>query len=159
MPDALETAFVVLHSLAAAVWVGGTVALVFIAVPVARRLTGEERAAALRGMGDRWRPIGWGSLGLLVATGLPLAAENDAFDLDRLTGSGFGGVFLAKVAAVACLAAVAYAHDFVLGPRLARQIREGRPQAARPRLVAVGWVSFALTLGVPVLGVLLREIG
>jgi hypothetical protein len=30
-------------------------------------------------LGRRWRPLGWGSLAVLVATGSGLAAEHDAF--------------------------------------------------------------------------------
>jgi histidine ammonia-lyase len=39
-----KTGVAALHLLAAAVWVGGTVALVFIAVPMARMFDGQERA-------------------------------------------------------------------------------------------------------------------
>ena len=53
----------------------------------------------------------------------------------------------------------AFFHDFVLGPGLARQIREGRPQTLRRRLVVVGWLNFALTLTVPVLGTVLAHLG
>ncbi len=153
MPGWVESLFVVLHVLAAAVWVGGTVALVFIAVPVVRDLAGETRAAAMRELGERWRPIGWGALLLLAATGIPLAAE-----VLPDGGAGAAAVFGVKAGLIVALVAVAYLHDFVLGPRLAREIREGRPQATRPRMVAVGWASFTLTIIVPVLGVVLTEI-
>jgi hypothetical protein len=45
-------------------------------------------------------------------------------------------------------------HDYVLGPRLQRELRADDPQApaTRRRLVVVGWFNFALTIGVPVLG-------
>jgi len=49
-------------------------------------------------------------------------------------------------------------HDFVLGPRLARQIREGRPQTIRRPLVIVGWANLALTVTVPVLGAVLGHL-
>ena len=68
-------------------------------------------------------------------------------------------VFAVKVTLVAALAAGAFFHDFVLGPGLARQIREGRPQTLRRRLVVVGWFNFALTLTVPVLGTVLAHLG
>lgn len=153
----MELAIRSLHVLAAAVWVGGTVALVFVAVPYARSLPGEERAAALSRLGRRWRPLGWGSLAVLVATGLALAAEHGALRPRTLLHTGLGGVLLLKSGLVIALIALAAAHDFVLGPRLARQIREGGPETARPGLVRVGWASFALTLAVPVLGVLLAS--
>jgi hypothetical protein len=46
----------------------------------------------------------------------------------------------------------------VLGPSLARQIREGRPQTTRKPLVVVGWANLALTLTVPVLGAALGHL-
>jgi copper resistance protein D len=153
MPHWLEIVFVVLHVLAATVWVGGTVALTFIAVPVIRRLTGETRQQAMRGLGERWRPIGWGALLVLVATGIPLAAE-----VLPDGGADAAAVFGVKAGSFVALVCVAYLHDFVLGPRLAREIREGRPERSRRPLVLVGWASFTLTLALPTLGVVLAEI-
>jgi putative copper export protein len=140
---------VVIHLLAAAVWVGGTVALVFVAVPVVARLEGDARARSLRQLGHRWRPIGYGALLVLGTTGVPLAA--DGWD----AGPGFRWTLLAKVASAVALAGLAALHDFVLGPRLAREVREGEGQGTRPLLVAVGRAAFAFTIAVPVLGVVL----
>jgi putative copper resistance protein D len=153
VPHWLQVVFVVVHVLAAAVWVGGTVALTFIAVPAIRALAGEPRQLAMRTLGRRWRPIGWSALLVLAATGIPLATE-------VLPGSGAGPkvVFGVKVGTFAALLVFAYLHDFVLGPRLAAEIREGRPQASRRPLVLVGWTSFTLTLALPILGVVLAEI-
>ena len=141
----------VFHMLAAAVWLGGTVALVFAGVPVIRTLTGEERARAMRMLGRRWRPWGWGSLGVAVVTGAVLASREAG-------ESVFDAVLTAKVLAVGLLMVGAYLHDFVLGPALARQIREGEPQTLRPRMVVVGWTNFALTVAAPVLGVVLTTL-
>jgi putative copper resistance protein D len=153
VPHWLEIVLVALHVLAATVWVGGTVALTFIAVPVIRRLTGETRQQAMRGLGQRWRPIGWSALLLLVATGIPLAAH-------VLPGGGASAkaVFGVKMGAFVALVVLAYTHDFVLGPRLAREIREGRTERSRRPLVVVGWASFTLTVALPTLGVILAEI-
>jgi hypothetical protein len=135
--------------LAAAVWVGGTVALVFVGVPVVARLEGEVRGRSMRELGKRWRPIGYGSLFVLGATGVPLAAN------DWDAGPGFRWTLLAKVLSALALAGLAALHDFVLGPRLAGELREGRPPATRPLLVAVGRAAFVFTVLVPVLGVAL----
>lgn len=153
MPHWLETLLVTLHVLAAAVWVGGAIALTFIAVPAIRRLSGEPRREAMRTLGERWRPIGWGALAVLLATGVPLADH-------VLPGGGRGAsaVFGAKMGAFAALVVFAYLHDFVLGPRLAREIRAGRPERSRRPLVVVGWASFTLTIVVPVLGVVLSQL-
>jgi len=153
VPHWLATVLVVLHVLGATVWVGGTVALTFIAVPVIRRLTGETRQQAMHGLGRRWRPIGWGALLLLVATGIPLAAH-----VVPGGGRGAAAVFGVKMGAFLALLLFAYTHDFVLGPRLAREIRENLPERSRRPLVLVGWASFTLTIAIPILGVVLTEI-
>jgi putative copper resistance protein D len=153
VPHWLEIALVALHVLGATVWVGGAIALTFIAVPAIRVLTGEPRLTAMRRLGERWRPIGWSALLVMVATGVPLASH-----VLPDSGGGAKAVFAVKMALFAALLAFAYLHDFVLGPKVAREIREGRPPVTRPRLVLVGWVSFTLTVTIPVLGVVLAEI-
>jgi uncharacterized membrane protein len=153
---AVETAIAALHVLAAAVWVGGTVALVFIAVPAARMFEGEDRARAMRRLGQGWRPLGWSMLAVLAGTGLVLAGEDGVFSGHASTR--FYAVFAVKVALVSALAAGAFVHDFLLGPGLARQIREGRQQTLRRPLVIVGWCNFTLTLVVPVLGTVLAHV-
>jgi putative copper export protein len=143
---------VTVHLLAAAVWIGGTTALVFVGVPVVRTLEGETRARAMRALGERWRPIGYGALGLAIVTGVPLAAR----DWDE-AGDSFRWVLLVKAILVAALVAVSYLHNFVLGPRVAREMRVGERGSYR-RLQVVGWISFGLTFAVPVFGVALNQI-
>jgi putative copper export protein len=135
------------------VWVGGTVALVFAAVPAIRVLEGRERVPLLRKLGRRWRPLGYGSLAVLVLTGLLLAHEHYAFSREVLFGTTFGVVLVVKSVLVVLVVIASVLHDYVLGPRLQREMREGLPQRTRPRLIAVGWASFALTIAIPILGV------
>jgi uncharacterized membrane protein len=151
---AVELALRIVHLLAAIVWVGGTVALVFVAVPSAQRLEGEARARILRDLGRRWRPIGWSALGVAIATGALIAIREHAFDA---TSTRFDWVLGVKGALVGALVAGAYLHDFVLGPGLARQIREGKPQSLRPILTGIGRANLLVTLALPVLGALLSE--
>jgi uncharacterized membrane protein len=151
----VELALRIVHLLAAIVWVGGTVALVFVAVPPAQRLEGEVRARQLRELGRRWRPLGWSALGVAVATGAAIAVREHAFDG---APRDFDWVLAAKGAAVGVLVAGAYVHDYVLGPGLARQIREGTPQSRRAVLVAIGRANLLLTIAIPILGVVLSEL-
>ena len=143
---------VVVHLLAAAVWVGGSTALIFVGVPAVRTLEGEPRGRAMRELGLRWRPLGYGALGVAAVTGIVLAAR----EWDHRTA--FQVVFWAKVALFVCLVVASYFHNFVLGPRLQAEIRDGREQRTRPTLVVVGWTSYALTLALPVLGVALDRL-
>lgn len=151
----MDLVFLSLHVLAASVWVGGTVILVFVAVPYARTLPGETRGQALKALGRGWRLFGWSAMAVAVVSGIQLAVADGAFDD---AGSDFDTMLVLKIVAVALLIAGALVHDFVLGPRLARQIREGRPQTIRRPLVLVGWTNLVLTLTVPVLGAALGHL-
>jgi uncharacterized membrane protein len=142
------------HLLAAIVWVGGTIALVFVSVPPLQRLEGAQRAALLRELGRRWRPLGWSALAVAIASGAWIAALEHAFDT---TPTRFDVVLAVKGALVGLLAAGAYLHDFVLGPGLARQIREGKLQSLRPVLVAIGRLNLVITVALPILGAVLSE--
>ena len=143
----------IIHLLAACVWVGGSIALIVVGVPAVRILEGEPRHRAMRELGLRWRPLGYAALLVLAVTGVPLAQHD--YDEGR---SPFQTVLWVKVGLSVALVAASYVHNFVLGPRLQVQVREGRPQSARPPLVAVGYASLALTLTVPVLGAVLAHL-
>jgi putative copper export protein len=143
----------VLHVLSASVWVGGTVALVFVGVPAIRKLEGEARATAMRALGRRWRPLGWGAMAVAIVSGLWLTELNGGFAREALD-TDFDRTLIVKSVLVALLVAGALLHDYVLGPRLQRELRASDPAApgTRRRLVLVGWFNFALTLAVPILG-------
>jgi putative copper export protein len=125
---------------------------VFAGVPAIRVLEGEPRGRAMRELGLRWRPLGYGALLVAGLTGAALASR----DWEHRTA--FQAVLWAKVALFACLLVVSYAHNFVLGPRLQEEIREGREQRSRRPLVVVGWTSYSLTVALPILGVVLQRL-
>jgi uncharacterized membrane protein len=149
----VEEAVVIVHLLAAMVWVGGSIALVFVGVPAIRELEGEPRRRAMRTLGLRWRPLGYGALLVAVLTGVELARH------DWSEGrSPFQTVLWVKIGLTAGLILVSYLHNYVYGPRLQAEIREGRPQSSRPTLVAIGWTSLSLTIAVPILGAVLADL-
>lgn len=150
----MTTLLRIVHLLSAAVWLGGTVALVFAGVPAIRALEGEARATALRKLGRRWRPLGWGAMGIAILSGLWLTDRHGAFSRVALH-TGFDRWLIVKSVLVVLLCVGAFLHDFVLGPRLQQDMREqsARAPESRRRLVVVGWFTFALTLAVPIIGV------
>jgi putative copper resistance protein D len=143
----------VLHVLSASVWVGGTVALVFVGVPAIRRLEGEARAVAMRALGRRWRPIGWSAMAVAILSGLWLTDRHGGFQ-EAALDTDFDRTVIVKSVLVALLVVGGLLHDFVLGPRLQRELRaeSKAAPATRRRLVLVGWFNFGLTVAVPVLG-------
>jgi len=143
---------VAIHLIAAGIWFGGSTALIFVGVPAIRTLDGEPRGRAMKELGLRWRPLGYGALGVAAVTGVVLAAR------EWQHGTAFQIVFWTKVVLFLCLVVVSYFHNFVLGPRLQTGIREDREQVTRSRLVVIGWLSYSLTLALPLLGVALQRI-
>jgi putative copper export protein len=135
------------------VWVGGTIALVFVGVPAIRRLEGEARATAMRALGRRWRPLGWSAMGVAILSGLWLTDLHGGFNAGALS-TDFDRTLILKSVLVVLLVAGALVHDYVLGPRLQRELKASEPQApaTRRRLVWIGWFNFSLTIAVPVLG-------
>jgi putative copper export protein len=127
--------------------------LIVAGVPAIRTLQGEPRQQAMREIGLRWRPLGYGALAVLAVTGAPLAQHD--YDEGR---SPFQTVLWVKIGLSVALVVASYLHNFVLGPRLQTEIREGRPQATRPTLVVVGYLSLALTIAVPILGAVLANL-
>jgi uncharacterized membrane protein len=145
--------FVIVHLLAAMVWVGGSITLVFAGVPAIRVLDGEPRGKAMKELGLRWRPLGYGALLVAVLTGVELAR----YDWDR-GRSPFQTVLWVKIGLTAGLILASYLHNFVYGPRVQAEIREGRPQVSRPTLVVIGWTSLTLTILVPIMGAILADL-
>jgi putative copper export protein len=145
----------VVHLLSATIWVGGTIVLVFVGVPAIRKLDGEARATAMRALGRRWRPLGWSAMGVAILSGLWLTHLHGGLSSGALS-SDFDRTLILKSVLVALLVVGALIHDYVLGPRLQRELRAADPQApaTRRRLVWVGWFNFSLTIAVPILGAL-----
>ena len=149
----MYTTLVVFHVLAAAVWIGGTVALVFATVPVLRTLPDVQRADSVRLLGKRWKPIGWSALAVLGASGIWLAFGYWGLDDPDTLATREGRLLVAKIAVFVTLVTTAALHDFVLGPRLNRQIRSGAARTLLRPMQIAGWWTFAATLTLPILGV------
>ena len=148
----MTSVLVVIHLLAAGVWFGGSTALVFVGVPAIRTLEGEPRGRAMKALGLRWRPLGYGALIVAGLTGVALASH----DWEHRTA--FQVVLWTKVAVFCALLVVSYLHNFVLGPRVQAEVKAGGEQPTRPILVVVGWISYSLTIALPLLGVALARI-
>jgi len=148
----VTAALVTVHLLAAGIWFGGSTALVFVGVPAIRQLEGDARGRAMKQLGLLWRPLGYGALLVAALTGVALAAR------DWEHSTAFQVVLWTKVALFCCLLVASYLHNFVLGPRVQAEVRAGGEQPTRRRLVIVGWISYGLTMTLPVLGVVLQRL-
>lgn len=148
----MTTFIVAVHLLAAGIWFGGSTALVFVGVPAIRTLEGDARGHAMTELGLRWRPLGYGALLVAGVTGVALAGR------DWEDTASFKVVLVVKVAVFCALLVVSYLHNFVYGPRVQAEVKAGGEQPTRPTLVLIGWISYSLTIALPLLGVALQQI-
>jgi|TARA_B100000315_G_scaffold229589_1_gene239302 uncharacterized membrane protein len=132
----LYQAAVFIHLVSAVTWVGGSLFLVLVLVPVMR--TGVEspsQGARLLGhIARRFRTVAWASIILLVGTGLFVATDHwRVTPSDFFGGSGwFIDVLRAKVGLVFAIIVLSFFHDFVLGPRVTRRLEDLRGSGAPP---------------------------
>jgi putative copper export protein len=152
--NALYLISVVLHILAAALWVGGMGFFALVVVPVVRRNLGEAQARnVLREAGARFATIGWVVLGLLVATGIANLAFRGVLPL-LVTASfwltSFGSTLATKLTLFALVLVTSLAHSLD-----ARRSIGSQPSRAPFRAAMLGRATLLLSIAVVVLAVFL----
>lgn len=155
-----------LHILAAMVWVGGMLFLVFVLVPVLRgSATPQEAARFVRATGLRFRSVGWVALCVLVATGFSNIFLRGISPADLVSGgfwsSGWGHVLGVKLVLVAVVLILSLVHDFRVGPRASTALAANptSPEALKLRKAAswMGRFNVLLGLAIVALGVVLAR--
>ena len=110
-----------LHLLAAISWIGGTVFLSLVLVPM---LTLEpfasQKSLLLRTVARRFRAVVWGAIAVLLSTG-PLLLHQRGIPITD--PSGWPKVLVAKLGLVAILLFFTVAHDLIIGPRVGRVLQ------------------------------------
>ena len=139
---------VLIHVLAAMVWVGGMLFLALVVVPATRGMPPRERSALFQVVGYRFRTVGWVCIGLLLVTGVVNTAYRgvtwDSLFTAELWASDFGRVLGLKLGVVAVMLLLSLYHDFVLGPA---SVRAHTPGEARPSAEALALRTLASRLG------------
>ena len=129
---------VTIHVLAAMLWVGGMFFLAIVGAPALREVEPAAlRAQLFRRIGERFRPIGWGAIVVLVITGALNLAFRELLSWEILTASafwstGYGHALAWKLAAVAVMIGASAVHDFIVGPAASR-MDSASDRAARAR--------------------------
>lgn len=156
---------VFVHVVSAVVWLGGMLFLALVAIPVLRGLPDRPRAELVAQLGERFRPVAWACIALLLVTGVANLAYRgvtwESVVTGRLWQSPFGQVLAWKLAMVAAMVALSAWHDFSLGPRSTELARTGNPgdealrTALRRRAAWVGRLNAVLAVGVLATAVML----
>ncbi len=152
-----------LHIIAACVWIGSSVFLVVGVLPFFRGRDDRLFLDFIVWSAPRLRAVGWGSLAVLLVTGVyNLAARGLTFGqaLDGSLWHGpFGRTLAEKLAVVVLIVVLTAFHDFYWGPRTLalRRLDPGSAAAQRARKVTMrlGQVSLLLSLIAVFLAVML----
>jgi len=107
-----------LHVLAAVSWIGGTIFLSVVLVPVLRSEPfASQRALLFRTIAHRFRTVVWGAIAVLLFTGPLLLHQRGITIADP---SGWPIVLATKIWLVAVLLLFTLTHDLILGPRVGK---------------------------------------
>ncbi|MBX9657683.1 MAG: DUF4149 domain-containing protein [Nitrospiraceae bacterium] len=156
-----QFALVWIHLIAAVSWVGGTIFLSLVLAPSYRALASKPDAGALfRTTARRFRLVVWGAVAVLLLTGPMLVLPHGwpLFELAR-----WPSVLGVKLALVAALLLLTFAHDLVLGPRVQAILAlspDQRTASDQTVLIAATWLprlALLLSLGVLFVAVMLAR--
>lgn len=157
MPGVLY-ASVLLHVLAALLWLGGMFFLGVVGAPVLRGVEPPElRQRLFHLLGERFRGVGWAAIAVLVATGLTNLWARGLLRWEGVLGDAafwatpFGRALALKLLAVTTMLVVSAVHDFALGPAAGRAAA-GTPEALALRRRAALLARWNALLGLVVVG-------
>lgn len=148
-----------LHMVATIVWVGGLALMALVVWPGARAVLGPgpELAGFIRRLQQRFNPLAWASLAVLVATGLTQMAGNDNYAGFLQIDNTWAVAILVKHLAIGGMVLIGLYLQLVLQPALARlALLEARghaaPEAEPLRRRELNLTRLNLICGILVLG-------
>jgi uncharacterized membrane protein len=136
-----------LHILAAVVWIGGAIFLAAVLIPVMRDPALRPHAVGMiRRVGVRFRNIGWACFLILIVTGAVnlgrFGVGWERFTSAALWGSTWGMILGAKLILVTLVLVMSGVHDFFVGPRARAMLRDAPSSAKAMRLRRLaGWMG------------------
>ncbi len=140
------------HMLAAVSWIGGSIFLSVVLVPVLRREPfASQKAVLIRTTALRFRVVVWGAIATLLLTGPLLLHERG---IPIMNPTGWPMVLSVKLGLVAILLLFTVTHDLIIGPRVGRILQipaESRTSSDHAMVIWSPWIarcSLVLTLAV-----------
>ncbi|HEY4485795.1 MAG TPA: DUF4149 domain-containing protein [Nitrospiria bacterium] len=144
------------HVIAAVTWAGGMIFVTVVLMPGLRGLPGHLRASVLQRIGPGIKAAGWISILVLLMTGVL-----NVIHLQVQWNTFVGHLLAAKLSVLAAVLVLSALHDFVLGPRLMKQMEADSSDpslgAGRKTLSWVARINLGLVLIVIFLAVLIAR--
>ena len=130
-------ASVIVHILAAFVWVGGMLFLGVVGAPVLRRVEPAAlRQQLFQQLGLRFRVVGWAAVAVLIVTGVINLhyrgwLRGSVLGEPAFWRTGTGHALAGKLLGVTLMIVLSAVHDFAIGPAA------GRAEAGSPRALVM----------------------
>lgn len=148
-----------LHLVAAISWIGGTIFLSVVLVPVLKREPfASQKTLIFRAIARRFRSVVWGAIAALLCTGLLLLQQRG---IPVTNPAGWPMVLMTKLGLVAFLLLLTVTHDLILGPLVGKILQlpaERRTKFDHALVLWSPWIarfSLVLTLAILFAAVLL----
>jgi uncharacterized membrane protein len=126
-----------LHMLAAVSWIGGTIFLSVVLMPVLKREPFvSQRAMFFRTIARRFRVVIWGAIVILLLTGPPLIHQRG---IPIMNPSGWPMILSVKLGLVGILLLLTLTHDLIIGPRVGRILQIPTESRSRFDHTLVAW--------------------
>ena len=155
-----------LHLLAVILWMGGTLFMILVLLPVTRKtMTPQESIRFHQGVGKRFQVVTWTAVGILIVTGILNILNRGmitGFEYIMDPSSLFMKTLTIKLIFFLILIGSIALHSFVLIPRMVSLAEKGAPQEElsrwRKRSAMVSAIGLLLGLFILFLGLLLTNV-
>ncbi len=126
-----QSIIVLIHVLAAIVWLGGMFFIALVLVPALRKFKPlEKRTEILSLSGIRFRWVSWIAILIILITGVINSANHgitlQIISSGQLLSSHFGKILTLKVFLVFAMIIISAIHDFILGPRFIELMKNNK---------------------------------
>jgi len=146
-----NTIVVVIHVLAAIVWLGGMFFISLVIVPALRNFEPpEKRIEILTATARRFRHVSWIAILVILITGIINSANHgitfQIISSGGLFSSHFGKILTLKVFLVFVMIVISAIHDFILGPKLIKLAKQSKQRPDSNMILerkrkAVSWLA------------------
>jgi putative copper resistance protein D len=125
------------HMIAAISWIGGTIFLSVVLMPVLKREPFvSQRAMLFRTIARRFRVVIWGAIAILLLTGPPLLYQRG---IPIMNPSEWPMILGVKLGLVAILLLLTLTHDLIIGPPVGRILQIPRESRSGFDHTVVAW--------------------
>jgi|TARA_B100000315_G_scaffold245195_1_gene270796 uncharacterized membrane protein len=144
------------HILAACTWIGGMISMTLVIVPVNRSIQDFVlRNKIIKNVAFRFKYLGWGSIIILILTGI-FNSLHTINSLNDFIQTSYGKTLLLKTIFVLVMILLSVIHDFYLGPKIIQIENEKNRRDLTSMLTILSKSNLLIGLLILLLAVTLR---